>query len=97
MLNNLKKSIVTLGLLSSVGCSFMGPVTATSNPITPQTRSGEACYKTILFGLIPLTPDVNPTYDAATSAKITKISTVDQSYFTVLGLYNSKCAIVHGE
>jgi hypothetical protein len=33
----------------------------------------------------------------AIQGNITKISTVDKQWFTVIGFYNSNCTIVHGE
>ena len=61
------------------------------------SKVGEDCSRNILFGLIPVSADHNDVYSAAIQGNITKISTVDKQWFTVIGFYNSDCTIVHGE
>ncbi len=97
----MKKILTTLTLLGSAytmsACSTMSPVGATANPVSVTSKVGEDCSRNILFGLIPVSADHNDVYSAAIQGNITKISTVDKQWFTVIGFYNSDCTIVHGE
>lgn len=97
----MKKFLTTLAILGSAyamsACSTMAPVGATANPVSVTSKVGEDCARNILFGLIPVSADHNDVYSAAIQGNITKISTVDKQWFTVIGFYNSNCTIVHGE
>ena len=98
-------ALATLALLTS-GCAMsMGtPVTgflyqgakgtigATSNPIGG--KSGESCASSIL-GIIG-TGDASAAA-AAKAGGISKISTVDNSNFAILGIYAKNCTMVTGE
>lgn len=97
----MKKLLTSLAILGSAyvisGCSTMAPVGATSNPVSVTSKVGVDCARNIFFGIIPVSADHNTVYDAAIQGNITKISTVDKEWFTVLGFYNADCTTVHGE
>lgn len=46
-------------------------------------------------GIMP--DEITDVPSEAIQGNITKISTVDKQWFTVIGFYNSNCTIVHGE
>jgi hypothetical protein len=87
-----------------VGCASTGPtggvlfhdikygVNATPNYVA--SKNGEACQNSILglFGF------GDASIDAAKKASgITKVSSIDASSLSVLGLYNKYCTIIKGE
>lgn len=92
---------------SMTGCSLLGavmgfgstttPIGATSNPVSVMSKQGEGCYRSLLFGFVPISANHNSVYHSAADGNITKISTIDEQFFTVFGLYNSVCTITHGE
>lgn len=97
----MKKLLISLTIcgaaLAISACSTMSPVGATANPVSVTSKVGVDCARNILFGLIPVSADHNDVYSAAIQGNITKISTVDKQWFTVIGFYNSDCTVVHGE
>lgn len=97
----MKKNLIRLSLAGTccglIACSTVGPVAATSNPVSVTSKVGTDCSRDIFFGVIPVSGKNNTVYDASIQGNITKISTVDQEWFTFLGLYNSTCTVVHGE
>ncbi len=92
-------------LLSLSGCAMVmgpvmgawytdvkGPVTATGQP-SKGDRSGEACATSIL-GLIA-TGDAS-IETARKNAGVTKVTAVDMSGSSILGIYAKYCTVVYG-
>ncbi len=89
----MKKIIIMLGALGFMsGCTSMGPIAATSNPVG--AKKGTACAQRA-FGF-PLSTDAS-IYKAARNGGVSKISTVDSYSFGIPVLYSTNCTTVHGQ
>lgn len=98
----LKRGVLALVTALAVGCaSIRGPalglftdtqsgVAATSSPAG--TRSGEACISSIL-GISTGDASIET---ARRNGGITLISSVDESTFSILGIYGKYCLTVRG-
>ncbi|MBR0099014.1 MAG: hypothetical protein IJP90_04800 [Treponema sp.] len=87
-------AIATVALgLAFMSCSSYRPVSAGAG--TVGAKHGEATAAK-LFGFIPLSSD-NTMLKAAQNGGIEHIATVDQKYFSFLGLYTSVTTIVTGD
>ncbi|MBP3771650.1 MAG: hypothetical protein J6I53_03025 [Treponema sp.] len=87
-------AIATVALgLALMSCSSYRPVAAGSG--TVGAKHGESTAAT-LFGFIPLSTD-NTMLKAAQNGGIEHVATVDQKFFTFLGLYTSVTTIVTGD
>ncbi len=84
-------AIVSVAMFAS--CSSTTPITATSNPVG--NKCGEASTTRIL-GIFGGSTNMGINA-AAKNGGITKISHVDQSSYSVLGIYSKYTVRVYGE
>lgn len=82
--------VATLALSA---CSSYRPIAAASGEVG--AKRGEATAAT-LFGFIPLSVN-NSMLKAAENGGIKHVGTVDQKYFSFLGIYSSVTTIVTGD
>ena len=76
-------------------CTTVTPMCATSNAVGKKV--GESSFTMILGIPLPLfTQDIG-IQAAAKNGNITKISTVDSKFYTILGFYSKVSTVVTGE
>ena len=87
----MKVIMATIILASSISCTTIRPIAATSERVG--TAKGKACASNVL-GIIPLSTDAS-IYKAARSGGVKKIATVDFERFYSF-VYNKACTVVRG-
>ena len=95
----MKKMMAALAAIAlaaiMAGCTTVSPIGATGNSLG--SKVGEASTTFICRAIpIPLTSD-GGIAKAAKNGKITKISTVDQKVYDILGIYTFVTTVVTGE
>lgn len=92
MKKTIKLAVAIVSAVMLASCSTTTPITATSNPVG--NKCGEASTTRILCFGGSANIGINA---AAKNGGITKISHVDQSTYSFLGLYTKYSVRVYGE